>query len=162
MRLPPGTPVLERLLHRREISPSGCWLWTGALSDGYGVIRITEAPHERRNAYVHRLALEVILGIRPAPGAEVCHTCDTPACFRPDHLFVGTHWMNMLDFTQKGLRKPAVGERASHAKLTAAQVVEIRRALAEGAGVRELGRRYDVPHSSIANILHRRSWTHVP
>jgi hypothetical protein len=48
----------------------------------------------------HRAAWEVTFG--PIPdGLFVCHSCDTPACVRPDHLFLGTLADNNLDMVGK-------------------------------------------------------------
>jgi hypothetical protein len=32
----------------------------------------------------------------------ICHTCDTPSCVNPKHLFFGTSRDNMLDALRKG------------------------------------------------------------
>ena len=92
--MPPG----DRLLAKRRIVPStGCWLWTGGkLSDGYGHLCV----HNRR-VLAHRLSWEVWVG--PIP-ADLCvlHRCDTPACFNPEHLWLGTRSENNRDMLAKG------------------------------------------------------------
>jgi hypothetical protein len=35
-------------------------------------------------------------------GLEACHSCDTPLCVRPDHLYAATHAENMRDGVRKG------------------------------------------------------------
>lgn len=54
--------------------------------------------------------------------------------------------------------KSGRGSANSNAKLTAAQVLEIR---ASRESVPELSRRYGVGRSTIANVLSRKSWTHI-
>lgn len=78
-----------------------CWLWIGAHKKrGYGVIsiRINGHPH---NIHAHRLSWIIHYGTIP-DGMDVCHHCDTPACVRPDHLFLGDAAMNMADAKAKG------------------------------------------------------------
>ena len=41
----------------------------------------------------------------------VCHTCDTPACIRDSHHFIGTHDVNMLDSALKGRAKHSLETR---------------------------------------------------
>jgi hypothetical protein len=50
----------------------------------------------------HRIAW--ILSHGPIPdGMYICHHCDTKACVRPSHLFVGTAADNTHDAMEKGL-----------------------------------------------------------
>jgi hypothetical protein len=92
-------PLSERLERKREIDPgTGCWLWTGWKNwAGYG--RISNGKHV--NLTVSRAAWIAYRGPIPA-GVFVCHRCDVPACFNPDHLFLGHSADNMRDMVQKG------------------------------------------------------------
>ncbi len=74
----------------------GCWLWTRAKgTGGYGNFWNDGAYRK-----AHRVAWAISNGPIPA-GMDVCHRCDTPACVRPDHLFLGTAKDNMADCRSK-------------------------------------------------------------
>jgi len=77
---------------------SGCWLWVGSWNqDGYGGIAVPGRGHER----AHRVSWEIAHGSIPL-GLMVLHSCDTPPCVNPAHLFLGTQLHNMRDAAKKG------------------------------------------------------------
>lgn len=130
---------------------SGCWLWTACVnSKGYGRIGVGLEVH-----LAHRLSYETHIGPIPK-GMCVCHKCDTPSCIRPDHLFLGTNLENRTDSVNKG-RHPH-GERAGHAKLTADQVLAIRKASGSYARV---GAKFGITRSNVGHIKQGRRWKHL-
>lgn len=90
----PFAPPLERLM-AHAVKDGDCWLYNGR-TDRPGQIRMGGQAHisYRASWLLHR-------GEIP-PGMMVCHTCDRPGCFNPDHLFLGTHQDNMADREAKG------------------------------------------------------------
>lgn len=97
-------PPYERMMQRtRRDDATGCLLYLGSKDgDGYGTVstRRGKAP-----AKVHRVAYEHHKGQIPE-GMDICHTCDTPACVEPSHLFAGTRADNMQDCRAKGRLRP--------------------------------------------------------
>lgn len=89
---------LDRFWSKVDVrNPSECWLWRGSKNErGYGRLTVN---YKIRSA--HRTAYELEHGIIPK-GMSVCHTCDTPSCCNPAHLWVGTHQDNMQDAVKKG------------------------------------------------------------
>ena len=72
--------------------------WTGQLKlnrDGSGSIQI-----DGKSILAHRYS--VVLDGRDPAGKVVMHTCDNPACVRPDHLKVATQADNVKDMIVKG------------------------------------------------------------
>lgn len=145
----------EAFWSRVSIRQAGCWEWQGPLrTDGYGRCGNTAA---------HRVAYEIAHG--PVPdGLYVCHQCDNPLCCNPDHLWVGTPADNYWDMRNKGRLRAQTpcGEHSPHARLTEADVREIRALYATGdhsqAG---LARRYGVRPATISKIVTRRKWKHI-
>ena len=92
---------------------AACWFWTGAtVKDGYGTIRVGGRQAIARGA--HRVSWELHNGPIPS-GQLVLHTCDTPACVNPNHLFLGTHQDNADDKIAKGRDRSGWNER-THCK----------------------------------------------
>lgn len=150
----------------------GCWLWTAPVTAaGYGKIAIPG----KKSVSAHRMAYELTVGPIPA-GLMVCHHCDIKRCVNPDHLFLGTARDNSHDAMKKGLlphgptaavnRHPetrARGERQGAAKLTDAQVREIKRILRAGLlSQRSLARLLGVSERTIGWIANGKRWTHIP
>jgi hypothetical protein len=78
---------------------AGCWLWTGALSNGYGSFRTKDRLYA-----AHKASYEAFVGPVP-PGSWVLHSCDVRACCNPDHLFTGSRQDNIRDAQVKGRLK---------------------------------------------------------
>lgn len=139
---------------------TGCWLWLGALGKfGYGVIKRDLFGEISAHRYSYAVANE------PAGESYVLHRCDQPSCVNPDHLFVGTALDNSLDMVAKGRNVPfGKGEASVCAKLTEAEVVEIRgsyRKGVRGLGMPSLAKKFGVHEATIWCIINRYTWTHI-
>lgn len=78
--------------------PNGdCHVWTGSLVGRYGRIRL---GGRRPYRLAHRVAWFLETGQWPT--SQVHHTCDTPACVRFEHLWLGTQQDNLADMRAKG------------------------------------------------------------
>jgi HNH endonuclease len=96
-RPPRGSTVLQRfefyVIHSEE--PDGCWLWRGGTlsakhGNPYGTFWNGTKP-----VLAHRWSYEHFVG--PIPdGLVIDHTCETPACVRPDHLEPVTNAVNII------------------------------------------------------------------
>jgi hypothetical protein len=139
----------ERLTKRRDATPTGCWLYTGTLiSNGYG-----NMSFRGKAEYTHRIAALLYLDFDLGSGLCVLHKCDTPACFNPDHLMIGTQQENMRDAARRG--------RMGGYRLTAEQVGEIKYLLHEGSSYRSLGTRYGVSTTAVGQIARGETWKNV-
>ena len=80
----------DRFLSKVTRDPSGCWLWTGAISDnGYGSFH-----NGHRTVGAHRYSFEHYVG--PIPdGLVLDHLCRVTNCVNPAHLEPVTHAENI-------------------------------------------------------------------
>ena len=141
---------MERLLLRRTVDEvTQCWNWAGALNEkGYGLINVN-----KRARRVHRLAYAAAKGAIPT-GLMVCHTCDNPRCFNPDHLFIGTALDNNRDRENKGRGADRHGERHPGVKLSDAEVLEIQHlGVTTTLRHREIAARYGVTRARISQLM---------
>ena len=88
-----------------KLTDDKCWKWTGATRGKEGVLYGVAWDGEKLIG-AHRYSYELRHGEIPEGGEYrgmcVCHSCDTPLCVNPDHLFLGTHKNNMEDKVKKG------------------------------------------------------------
>ncbi len=154
----PPVPLVDRFYKQVEFIPfHTCWEWTGYKIRGYGQIKHTS----KKTVSAHRTSYELHKGPIPT-GMWVCHRCDNPSCVNPDHLFLGTSMDNYVDMVAKGRRADSSGEKNSQSKVTADQVVEIRRAYAAREGSQyALARKFGMTQSAISHIVSGKNWRTV-
>jgi hypothetical protein len=89
-KLPSSTPDLDRVLLRCDVDPeSGCWIFGGATTRDYGVVRI-----KRRTVYAFHITYDYFIGDRLTSGLWVDHGCDNTRCCNPAHLQLLTPGQN--------------------------------------------------------------------
>lgn len=104
---------------------------------------------------VHVLACRARNGPAPSLKHEVAHSCRQPLCMNYRHLRWATHAENMADTIRHGTSTR--GERHGAAKLTTADVHEIRR-LTRTMTSSELGSLFNVSRASVNHVLAGRTW----
>lgn len=129
-----------------------CWTWSGAVDrGGYGRLG-------------HRIASRISYALHRGPipaGMFVLHRCDNPPCANPDHLTLGTDAANKADMVAKG--RQATGVRHGHARLTPADVTEIRVCYErDRTSQAELAARFGVTQTAVGSILRGEHWQTVP
>ena len=137
-----------------EIGPiDTCWIWQGPSRTRRNGFVYGYFQHNNKRTGAHRLAWESKHGTSPPTDKLVCHTCDTPLCCNPNHLFLGSHQDNMDDAKYKG-RIPR-GTKVNTNKLTESDIFEIRRS---PASCRVLAAQFNVSPSTISLIKKRKTW----
>ncbi len=144
--------------------PDECWPWTGARgSGGYGVFTI-----DRTNFVASRVACAIkhdgfplkVEKNRAFPSLAL-HSCDNPPCCNPAHLRCGTWSDNGQDVRERKRQNPAFGVANSSAKLTEADVFEIRRVAVDWDGMCDMMKKHRVGQLAIESIVKRKSWRHI-
>ena len=135
-----------------------CWLWnSNKVRGGYG-----QFSFRRGKSYAHRISWETVHGLVPV-GFELCHKCDVPSCVNPAHLFLGTHTQNMRDCVSKGRNVNQRGQKHGMAKLTDADVIEIRRRFeTERVSKRTLSVEFGISDVMVGLIIRKVCWKHLP
>lgn len=144
----------------KRVNPeTGCWEWTGNLSgNGYGQMVV-----KRKKFLVHRVAAAQWLGLDISDSSKlVCHHCDNPICFNPEHIYVGTPADNMRDRRERGRQNVKRGEEAPQAKLSEGQVMKMREMYAEGATYDELAAWSGVNRHTCKEAVKGITWRHLP
>ena len=132
-------------------SASECWLWTGCVGAwGYGSFQRWLA---------HRFSYMLAHDVELTPEQCVCHSCDTPRCVNPAHLWVGTSKQNTDDCIAKG--RFTIGEKRKSAKLTNEKVSEIKALRASGVGRKLVAAAFGVHPATVQLIDKGRNWKHV-
>lgn len=152
-------PVIQRVLDKVVRIPfSGCWIFTGATNEaGYGIVGT--GGRGQPNDRAHRITYRHYCG--PIPyGMFVCHSCDTPSCCNPDHLFLGTNQDNVDDMVRKGRNsKPPrnlhiVGSVHVNSRFTDDEVAFVRTCHAlYGVSIYRLAKEFGVAQSTMNRVV---------
>lgn len=126
-----------------------CWIWQGTKNhNGYGLIAIGGG----RKMLAHRWSFIRHRG-GLIDGFHVCHTCDTPSCVNPSHLFAGTDADNNTDKAKK-LRAGKV--------LKPEQVQEIKKILKESpVPLHVIAMKFNCSRKSIQRIKNGQYWRYA-
>jgi hypothetical protein len=94
--------------------------------------------------------------------------CDNPPCVNGAHLAPGTRRDNAQDmasrgraFAQRHPERAARGEASAVARLTTAQVIEIRTRHGRGEAQNALAAAFHIGTSQVNRIVHGSAWVHV-
>jgi hypothetical protein len=107
------------------------------------------------NRFVHHLALESFVGLRP-DGMVACHQNDVPGDNQLENLRWDTPLANAADALRNG--RIAKGSEASGAKLSDEDVVAIRALRRRGKSQEEVGALFGVHRSTISLIGLGKTW----
>ena len=145
----------EYFRSRSRVNEYGCWIWLKYINPyGYGMMTDSQGSTtsaSRRCYKVFRGSFDENL--------HVLHTCDTPACINPDHLFLGTQQINMTDKVQKG--RQAIGESNARAVLTEHGVIRIKLLLSQGISQTQIAEEYNVSTVCIWQINEGNTWRDI-
>lgn len=112
----------------------------------------------RKFRLVSRVMLETFVGPCPV-GMEGCHNDGNPANNRLSNLRWDTGSANQHDRTIHGT--DCRGSKNHAAKLTVAQVIEIRSEANAGIARKIIAKKHGVSLSTVAAIIVRRKWQHI-
>jgi hypothetical protein len=137
----------RRKLFWAKVDRSGgsiaCWPWLGTRDPkGYGQFYVGVRGKPKR---VHRITFWIKHGHWPT---RALHTCDFRACCNPRHVYEGTTRQNHHDRLRRGPRN-------EKAKLTVAQVRQIRRARERSSIV---AKQFNVSRGTVWAIRARKAW----
>jgi hypothetical protein len=132
----------------------GCWVWLGGKIRGYGQVHMPPIGHKPARSWsAHRLSWEVHRGPIP-PWMLVCHRCDNPSCWNPDHLFLGTNADNVRDGRAKGR-----GPGYSKSVMNMQKAEMIRRMWGkDGIDKHEIASRLNLSWAQVHDVIAGRSW----
>ncbi len=136
-----------KILNGRVVEENGCWIFKKSASGAYGKIRWNGKWYS-----AHRCSYDVFVEkLDENSNKWVCHTCDTPKCVNPAHLFLGSASDNRKDAVNK--KRIPMGENNHFSKFTDKQVLEMRLMKSEGFTYDRLSRIFNCSMAHIFSII---------
>lgn len=149
----------------KVLGPEDCWLWMGAISNhGYGSVL-----WQGKLCLPHRVAaflsgkLDSPVWSRSLTDKQLAlHTCDTPLCCNPRHLYAGDFKDNSKDKSDRGRERCVRGVEHYCSRFTEEQVREIRARFSQGRGsYSALAKQYGVASNAVRKIILGLSYSHI-
>lgn len=138
----------------RAVGVGECWPWVaGKGRRGCGLFHLGG-----RTISAPRVAWWLANGREPTAGMMVLHSCDNPTCCNPAHLREGTAKDNSDDMFARGRNAPQKRARNGNAKLTEADVAEIKSLVARGVRPSTVAKDFKVNESHVYDILKGERW----
>ena len=127
-----------------------CWEWQGYIAKtGYGQIGF-----RGKLLFTHRASM--LVEGHDIDGWWVLHKCDNRPCINPTHLYIGTAYENTRDVNERGEWNHPVGMDHPHAKLTDAEVVEIRQRYTAGESPSLIASEFGINRQYVRDLANRR------
>src|SRR5574343_69230 len=127
--------------------------------NGYPWVSLTSPLHGRWRVYVHKLVTLTFIGPCPVK-YEVCHNDGNKLNNALSNLRYDSRSANSLDRHKHGTMPDYRGEKARSAKLTKQEVEWIRKSIGH-ISIRSMAKKFNVHHSTVLNIIHRKTWSHI-
>lgn len=141
----------EDYLNQRLDKSGGCWLWTSSVDkDGYGQVHCSKYGKELKCSRAHQMAYLTWAGDYNR-SLFICHTCHTPRCCNPAHLYAGTGKDNYRDMKEAGRVVNKRGQDNPISKLTNKQAQLIKNSRGKYTCF-ELAERFGVSFGHICRI----------
>ena len=147
----PGFDGYEAISEGRIRSPRRVMTANGKRK--YRMVNIKGQPR-----YVHRLVTLAFHG-EPDGNLWALHRDDDPLNNTPENLYWGTPKQNSDDKEANG--NSPKGEGHQSAKLTEAQVLEIRARSDAGESRKSVAASFDLCPQAVSHIVNRRRWAHI-
>jgi hypothetical protein len=153
--VPFSVPEKDQKRFEKYLKRDGeCLLWTGGTgSTGYGQFK-----YKGKIIASHRFSWMMKHNIQVPEEISMSHTCDTPACCNPLHLFPSSHKENMHDMIIKGRKVCQKGENNSQSRLTWDDVEIIREARKMGYKLKDIAGTFNISIPYLKEILSNRAW----
>jgi hypothetical protein len=145
----------------RRAGVDECWEWVGSCnSTGYGTVMWQQKAYtaHRVAAWLSGLVDSPSTPVSSREPTHVLHRCDNRKCCNPSHFFLGTFSDNQRDAYRKRRRAQPQGAAHVNAKLTTAQVAEIRARYAAGELQVPLAREYGVSQRAVSLIVRKETY----
>ena len=151
---------IQRFKTRYTVLSSGCWDWTGANGNNYGMFR-----YDGVLCRAHRVSYMMHKGTIPK-GKFVLHKCNNKRCVNPDHLYAGNAQDNVNDSLVAGTHcsiNPSgnrwqSGENHTGSKLMNEDVVCIKKMLRDKIKKSLICYIYEIGKSTLQNIACEKTW----